>query len=81
MEINIYKSKHKYCYNNKLLYEYHNAYGPDETASCGEKTYYINGEAHNPHGPAIINSNIKDEYYLNGDELTKEQWEQRRHDY
>ncbi len=40
MNINIFNDKVKRCYNK--YYEWHNAYGPDETECDGEKTYYRN---------------------------------------
>ncbi|MCP4763378.1 MAG: hypothetical protein GY870_16520 [archaeon] len=61
--------------------KWHNAYGPDETRCTGYKTYCINNNFHNLHGPAAIHSDGDIEYYLDNICHTKEEWENRRHDY
>ncbi len=80
MIINIYKDKKsKRCFNKDNLW--HNSYGPDETHHDGYKTYYINNRCHNLHGPAAIYPVSKKEYWLDDIYYTKDEWEQRRHDY
>ncbi len=79
MIIDIFKNKIKRCFNKNM--KWHNSYGPDETYYNRYKAYYINGKCHNIHGPAIIHSDGDIEYYLDDVYYTKEEWENRRHDY
>ncbi len=79
MNIDIFKHKNKYCYNNNS--EFHNSYGPAEINPDHYKLYCINDKFHNPHGPAVIYPGDIIEYWLNGIGYFKEEWEELRHDY
>ncbi len=80
MIIDIYTDKRKQCYNKNI--EYHNSYGPDEINSKGYKSYCRYGFYHNVHSYAVFHPEDDiTKYYLDGDELTKKEWEQRRHEY
>ncbi len=81
MIIDIYKhDQRKQCFNKDK--RFHNSYGSSETHYDGYKVYDINGKFHNIHGPAVFHpENDVTRYCLNNYELTKEQWEIRRHDY
>ncbi len=88
MIIDIYKDKHKRCWDNKNR-DYHNSYDPDEINPGDYKTYRLHDKLHNIHGPAIIflNDHVEDclnghiEYCLNNIIYSKERWERRRHGY
>ncbi len=80
MIIKIFNNKVKRCYSENN--DFHNSYGADETNSKGYKSYCRYGFYHNVHGYAVFRPEDDiTKYYLDGDELTKKEWEQRRHEY